>query len=266
MESKGKNRSSRDEKWVDSLKSRGKSLKNTFDLRHGAVAITASSLGEQEYCEQKVEMSLTHEEIQTESKLAGERLHEELLPMEKTTLDALIEDILTKRTYTASFHLAAKYNGYLLAGIPDAVIFRLGKPAFVIELKTTRRNPTILWPGQRVQVTTYGMLLELMGFDCSDLELSVFTLKRTKEPTEDQKKQFLGKAVWVLIGEKTKELVSSLKGALAIHTFHYNPKEARNNIEASVGGWLKQREPVPTRNPRKCKPCEFNDICRFSLV
>ena len=64
------------------------------------------------------------------------------------------------------------------------------------------------------------MLLELMGFDCSDLQLAVFTLKRTEEPTEDQKKQFLEKAVWVLI-EKTKELVSSLKGALAIHTFRY---------------------------------------------
>ncbi len=255
-----------DDRWIDSLKSRENIVDNSLELRHGALAITASSLGQQQYCEQKVEMSLTHEEIQTESKLAGERLHEELLPMEKTTLDALIEDILTKKTYTASFPLAAKYNGYLLAGIPDAVIFRLGKPAFILELKTTRRNPTVLWPSQRVQVTTYGMLLELMGFDCSDLELSVFTLKRTKEPTEDQKKQFLGKAVWVLIGEKTKELVSSLKGALAIHTFHYNPKEARDNIEPSIGYWLKQREPVPTRNPRKCKPCEFNDICPFSLV
>ena len=155
----------------------------------------------------------------------------------------------------------ALHSKYCLYACPHC-----GFEACASLLKTTRRNPTVLWPSQRVQVTTYGMLLELMGFDCSDLELSVFTLKRTKEPTEDQKKQFLGKAVWVLIGEKTKELVSSLKGALAIHTFHYNPKEARDNIEPSVGYWLKQREPVPTRNPRKCKPCEFNDICPFSLV
>lgn len=64
----------------------------------------------------------------------------------------------------------------MLIGVPNAVIFQKGRPTYVVELKTTRGNASVLYNGQRAQTVIYGLLLDQVGFDCGNLELAVIKL------------------------------------------------------------------------------------------
>jgi CRISPR/Cas system-associated exonuclease Cas4 (RecB family) len=34
----------------------------------------------------------------------------------------------------------------------------------------------------------------------------------------------------------------------------------------AIDYWLKKREPIPTKNPAKCRACEYRPVCNFSLA
>src|SRR5512136_1943628 len=107
------------------------------EFRHGVRAIRASSIGTQFFCEMKVEQGFIHGEIETEEKVEGDVLHEQLLAMRPTTRKKLMMDIEKRALYVASFPLAAEFERLSLVGVPDAVVFQNGRPTFVLELKTT---------------------------------------------------------------------------------------------------------------------------------
>jgi hypothetical protein len=48
----------------------------------------------------------------------------------------------------------------------------------VIELKTVERIPPSPWGDHVVQAQVYGLLLDLAGFDCSSLKLSIWYVRR----------------------------------------------------------------------------------------
>jgi hypothetical protein len=50
--------------------------------------------------------------------------------------------------------------------------------ARVVELKTVEVIPSSPWRDHAVQVQVYGLLLDLVGFDCSSLKLSVWYARR----------------------------------------------------------------------------------------
>jgi hypothetical protein len=73
----------KDTKWVDSLLRIKELPTANVKFRHGIHYIPASSIAEQYYCEQKVEMSYTVGDIETETKVEGRVIHDALLKMEK---------------------------------------------------------------------------------------------------------------------------------------------------------------------------------------
>lgn len=235
--------------------------------RHGVSAVSASSIGTQYFCEMKLDQSYIHGEIETEEKSEGDVLHEELLAMEPTTQKTLLEDIEKRRLVVASFPLAAEAEGLVLVGVPDAVIFQNGRPTHVVELKTTRRDASILYDGQRAQTTIYGLLLDQVGFDCRDLKLVVVKLRREAPMSEQQKSQFLDALTGALISDKNlNTLASKADGHLVPHSFPYRRDEAIRILSATRGYWLNQRTAQPTSNPNKCRACEFRKVCPSSLA
>lgn len=252
--------------WVEAVRGLKERLEaSSATLRHGIAWIPASTLAAQYYCEQKVEMEYRVGRIETESKIEGEALHKALLKMRKTTFDAIIRGIQTKTVYVASLPLAADLDGIPLVGKPDAVVFLRGCPAFVLELKTTRGDPSKLWRDQAAQVKVYGLLLDLMKFDCSQLKLVVPRLKRDGLGREVRKKEFLPRIVVALIKNSHAELEAQYRGSLRVHVLKYDGQEARNLVTWAQDYWLQRREATPTKNLLKCKACEFGKACPACL-
>lgn len=162
--------------------------------------------------------------------------------------------------------MAAGFGKLVLAGVPDAVVFQKGKPTFVLELKTTRRDATILYDGQRAQAAIYGLLLELIGFDCSDLRLAVVKLRRETPMPESEKAKFLETITSTLVsGNDLGQVASASKNQVVVHSIPYMRDEASRTVLRTEGYWLGERNPVPATNPNKCRACEFRQVCPSSL-
>lgn len=214
----------------------------------------------------KVEQDYLHGEIETEEKTGGTVLHEQLLATEKTTLDKIIENIESRPICVASFPIVAKFDDMILSGIPDAVVFVNARPAFIIELKTTKGKTTVVYDGQKAQTDVYGLLLDLLGFDCSNLKIVITKFKKESPLNTKQKTKFLSVLVSSLLEGKHKEFALASKNSIVAHISDYNKTTSSNIIEQTKGYWLHQREPIATTNPRKCMSCEFNKLCPSSLA
>ncbi len=219
----------------------------------------------QYYCELKVDNSYVKGDIQTEAKTAGDLLHEEILAMRKTTVDQVVKNIDKKPVYAASFPLASLVNGIVLAGRPDAIIFEKGRPLFVVELKTTVGDPSILYQDQEFQAGIYGLILDGMGFDCSDLTLAIVRWRRKEPATEEQRKEFLSIAMHALPSKESKLIEEVYMGRARVHLVPFNKEAILRQVDWAKEYWLSNREPLPTKNPWKCKACEFNINCPSSL-
>jgi hypothetical protein len=251
-------------KWVDSLLRIKELVITNVKFRHGTHFISASSIAEQYYCEQKVEMSYTVGDIETEAKVEGRVIHDALLKMEKTTLENLIRDIQTKDLYSASFPIFARFSDIILAGHPDAIVFMKGVPAFIIELKTMSGNVSPLWRHEKVQVGVYGLILDQMGFDCSKLKLVIIKQKRDGNLIDESyRKRFLREMVLTLLGAVKPNFPRDM---MRLHILGYNRGEVAEDVKWAMDYWLSKREPIPTRNASKCRSCEYALICPTSLI
>jgi CRISPR/Cas system-associated exonuclease Cas4 (RecB family) len=236
-------------------------------FRNGSATIAASSIAQQFYCEMKVEQEFIHGEVETEAKSEGTEIHDKLLAMRKTTLKQIVKGIETKEVLVASFPLLAKFEELTLAGVPDAIVFQRSRPTYVIELKTTARgNTAIVYEDQRTQAYVYGLLLELMGFDCSSLKLIVVRHRSSAPLSSRAKSKFLGALVESLLTGRADQIALKSRNEIVAHPFTYTKLHAIRAIRDKKGYWLNEREPVPTRNPNKCKACEFESVCPSSLT
>ncbi len=252
--------------WRETLLDASRNLpRSPIPLRHGLPFIPASAMAGQYYCELKVDNSFVKGDIRTEAKTEGDVLHEEILAMQKTTVEKVVNNIDEKPVYTASFPLASLVNGVVLAGRPDAVIFVKGRPLFVVELKTTVGDPGILYQDQEFQAGIYGLILEGMGFDCRELNLAIVRWRRNEPVTDEQRKEFLSIAMLALPSKKPKLIEELYRGKARVHLVSFNKEAILQQVEWAKDYWLSNREPLPTKNPWKCKACEFNNTCPSSL-
>ena len=225
--------------------------------------VVASSIAQQYYCEAKVEQSYVHGDIPSEAKEAGTNLHEEVLAMEKVELKDLVERIEKAPLLTASFGVHGRILDVDVAGMPDAVVFEKSVPRWVIELKTTKGDPTRLWDDQLVQVRVYGLLLEKMGFDCSKMRLALVRW-RQEDVRGPRKEEMLSRITRSLMRGETKELEARF--GMRFFLFPHDAGEAERAVAWAQGYWLGRRGAVPSSSPGKCKICEYSAICPYSLV
>jgi CRISPR/Cas system-associated exonuclease Cas4 (RecB family) len=249
-------------KWKDSLK---EPLERRSTFRFAQPFVPVSSLAQQYYCEAKVEQEYIHGEIPTEVKNVGTDLHNHIFAMEKVKLEELIEHIEKDAKLTATFGLQGKIADLDIVGIPDAVVFLKAKPTWIIELKTTRGDPSRLWTEQLVQVRIYGMLMEQMGFDCSVLKLALVRWRQDDvKNSSRQRETMLPRITNALLRGKTSGLEG--KHAKKFFVFPHNPSEAIRAVEWAQDYWLEKRAAIPTDNSKKCSACEYNSLCPHSLV
>jgi predicted RecB family nuclease len=234
-------------------------------FRHGISIVPTSGIAEQFYCEQKVEMEYIHGEIETEAKTEGERLHEQLIQMTKTTRADLITSIKREKVLVASFPIYAKYAGLVIVGVPDAVVFLKGIPSHLIELKTTKGDTSVLWRDQLLQAQVYGLILDEMGFDCSKLKLVVLRVRRQNGFSDESKERFLNESIRELLNGLDKTTTNKADGS-TINIVSYSKQDMLSEFNWAQGYWLSQRGPQPSQSIAKCRVCEFSEMCPQSLA
>ncbi|HXW37949.1 MAG TPA: PD-(D/E)XK nuclease family protein, partial [Nitrososphaerales archaeon] len=246
--------------WRESL---AESPGSSEGLKFGQDFVPVSSIAQQFYCEVKVEHQFVHGDIPTEAKGVGTELHEQILFMEKVRVEDLIDHIAGLPRLTASFVLHGKVGAMEVVGIPDAIVFENSKPRWVVELKTTGGDPSRLWKDQELQARIYGLLLENMGFDCSDLELAVVRWRQKDAKEVKQKEEMLSMITRSLFDGTSRALEARL--GTKFFLFPHDKAQAEVAVRWAQDFWLGKREPVPTDNPGKCRVCEYNSLCRFNL-
>ncbi len=239
-------------------------LSGEKNFRHDASFVAVSTIAGQFYCEYKVENEFAFGEVPTEAKDAGTDLHDELIPQEPITERQFAELVSRKEPSYAVLRVWATVGGLRIVGEPDHIVWSEGRPLWLVELKTTRGDPTSLWPDQMNQVRIYGLLLELMGFDCSRLRLALVRL-RAGELTEEERGLWMERVSTHLESGKLAELEAKYRNAMKVHLLSHDRAAAEASVMEKRGYWLGEREATSSTSVGKCKACEYCSVCPKSL-
>jgi PD-(D/E)XK nuclease superfamily len=234
------------------------------EFRHDTAFIAVSAIAEQFYCEYKVENEFAFGEIPTEAKDTGTELHDELIPQVTITKNQFVKLVERKEPSFAVLRVWGDVEGLRVIGIPDHMVWSEGRPLWLVELKTTRGDPASLWPDQENQIRIYGLLLELMGFDCSRLRLALVRV-RTEGLTDEEKRLWVEKVSAPLQSGKVAELEAEYKGSMKVHVLSHDRPTAEGRIKEKRGYWIGEREPTSSTSVGKCRACEYSSVCPKSL-
>ena len=95
-----------------------------------------------------------------------------------------------------------------------------------------------------------------MGFDTSKLFYAI-VIANPKAKDDSNLKEKVVHAVYV---NGLKKAILHINNA-RIYVHKFDQKEAELNLNWAINFWKKKREAVPTRNPNKCRSCEYNLKC-----
>ena len=234
------------------------------EFRHGTSFVAVSSIAEQYYCEYKLENEFAVGEIPTEAKDSGTALHDELMPTEKISQKEFAKLVSKEEPTLAVLGVWGSAGRLKVVGVPDHIIWSQSKPLWVVELKTTKGDPSPLWEDQENQARVYGLLLEKMGFDCTGMRLAVVRLK-SDQLSEQEKKEWILKVSAALMWNAVQELEMKYQGRMKIHVLNHEMERAENAVRDGSGYWLGEREPRSSTSEAKCRACEYNNVCPKSL-
>jgi len=235
--------------------------KGEGELRFNSLFVKASDIAGQYFCEKKVEMKHLIGEIPTERKLRGTKAHEKLLEGAiKIKRGDLWKNLYGNKPVLApEMLLLTVYKDVVLAGRPDSILFMKGLPLIIFEYKFSRsRSP---FTDHHVQARTYGILLTNMGFDTGRLLYAIVMVDPAARVDKKMRRQVFNS----VIKNGLKEAVLETEGA-RIYINRFNQEEAKRDIDWAIEFWKMEREAIPTRNPNKCKSCEYNEKCDKSLI
>ncbi|MDG6949590.1 MAG: hypothetical protein JRM77_07080 [Nitrososphaerota archaeon] len=235
------------------------------EFRHGTGLVGVATLSGQFYCEYKVENEFALGEVPSEAKEAGTELHDELMPTEEIAPEDFARLVSRKGPNYAVLGLWGVIGGLRLVGVPDHMIWSQGRPTWLVELKTTRGDPIPLWRDQEIQARVYGLLLDSMGFDCSNLRLAVVRL-RSGALDDGEKRDWTAKVSRALIDGTIDELEREHRGSMKIHILRHERNVAEAAVAAKRGYWTGEREPTSSESIAKCRACEYNKVCVKSLT
>jgi hypothetical protein len=201
-------------------------------------------------------MTYVHGKVETEAKTVGTAAHEKLA---EDAVRVRREDLWRKiysptPIFALEMFLIAKFGDTVLAGKPDAVLFRRGRPQVVFEYKFSRSD--VAYPSYHVQAQTYGLLLQNMGFNTANLYYAIVVAR----PETKGNKEFRKEAIRTVIANGPKIGSHVIKDA-KIYINKYSPALAEMDLAWAVQFWRSQRQAKPTGNKNKCAKCEYQIQC-----
>ena len=214
---------------------------------------------------------------------SGTKGHEELSRDAVSVTPKEFEQALAKNKHVLlqESRFETTVNGAHIVGVPDLVDFRARRCLLILEFKfSARPNPFI---DRYVQAQLYGWLLQRNGYDVTRLDCAVCVVRPVWTANSGISKLqtltelgFLEEvaAVCITARKKMKQHPMAKRDPLTIeedawtlHFYRYEEAAAEKSMRWALGYWLGNREPVPTKNPSKCRKCAFNaaGVCSSAL-
>ncbi|NIQ06712.1 MAG: hypothetical protein GWO20_13575 [Candidatus Korarchaeota archaeon] len=242
--------------------------KKDYGLLHDYQAVGPSTIARQFFCERKVDFRCKHGEIHTEEKQLGAEIHDaQLIGTKHISTEELIKSIEQKWVLIVhELPLSAEIKGFPVRGRVDTVIFFQGYPRIVAELKNTTSTPRI-YQNHRVQARMYGLLLDAVGFDCSDLELLIASQHVNAQQRNPPKGFYPKDLDQIVIHLRSHGKVNRLRRKENYYRelFPFDRDQALKELAWATEYWWGTREAIPTRNTNKCKVCEYKECERKDL-
>lgn len=223
-------------------------------------ALAPSKIAGQFYCEKQVDLAREHGDLETAAKARGTEAHEQAAAGAESISDGTFWAALERgeRQILVESPFIGEAADFLIGGIPDAVLFEGGTAQLLFERKTTSR-PTQLYKNQRLQAWLYGFILESLGFDTAELTIAILSHEQSLDPAvgkELQRQVMVGYERW---DHGEHELIDSPRAIL--HLAAFSRVEYLEDLNWALGYWRGERDPIPTSNAGKCRPCEYRDVC-----
>lgn len=277
-------------------RSRSTRRKKTPWDRYPYPELRTTIIAEQSYCEKRVALWLKDpgdlvsvpRELEDHPRAATQKLLSDLGTLGHAAISDQAQPVdpaqftvrlaMGGRMWLAESKFSADFQGFPLAGIPDAVCFEDGKAAAVHEYKFT--DSTQLQMSHRVQLLIYGYLLEQSGFDVSNLLLTCVLIPRRfasnqqavispeaanliRDAVADVARRQKASKSWRLADFGLSDGVSVI-----VRAFRYDRARAEAELTFFADFWSGTRMAWPTRKPEKCSRCLYNSLrhCNTSLI
>jgi CRISPR/Cas system-associated exonuclease Cas4 (RecB family) len=236
-----------------------------WDRFDEANTVAVTDISSQLYCEKQVDLEREHGERDTKAKKRGREIHRRALrpgnKRKRGNMWGAIERGERQVAQETSF--IGEAAEFLIVGVPDTVVFHQGKPQLIFERKSTK-NAHKLFPNQRIQPWLYGYILQSLGFATDELKIAILT--HTQSLDKDRGRRLQMKIIQnsVSIEGESKILIDDPTAKL--YQFEYSPIEYLKEFRYRLEYWRGSRDPEPTENQNKCRPCLFKDVCPDCLV
>ena len=128
----------------------------------------------------------------------------------------------------------------------------------VFEFKFTKNQ--IAYLSHHIQVLTYGIILDRMGFDTSKLFYAIVTA----DPVTKGNKKFRSEVIKTAIENGPKEAIIPIRNA-TVHVHKFKPLDIESQLCWAIDYWKNSREAALTNNLNKCSRCEYQTKCRSPI-
>jgi len=225
------------------------------EFRKQAIPVYLAS--EYWYCAAKIFHSKRLSEVSAKQKQIGKEMHELkatenlrslkgiLIPIKPESVEQLqnmmfrqVSKAITEKIILANSYETTLYYGVLsklnCIGVPDAIDCTDGINPVVVERKFVKNIPAEPWLDHKIQVQIYMMTLQELGFLAVESRLEYWSadskqlIRTFKQKLDDGLKEKAIRAI--------RETAQIVKGS--------------NNL-------------IPTKNPSKCKVCEYRVLCKW---
>lgn len=212
-------------------------------------SIPVSTIASQFYCEKKVELGVKLGAERNNAMLAGAVGHGADLPFlsqekPEKLWERATKPTARKPTEIREFRLVGRFGDFLVQGRADVASLFRGRAVQVLEFKF--RGTKQVYDSDIVQCGLYGLLLQSMGFDTSELKLKVVVFDQNDK--DDALIMYNSPELRLLVEPVEREIL-------------FDEKKAGENLEWALEYWNGAREAIPTKNPQKCRACEFRARC-----
>ena len=230
-------------------------------LRFGRNAVSISSIAQQYYCEKALELSHEHPLPPTQKMKQGEAGHESVTTLaEPVSKEECFKEALIEREKPVCIYalgIAWEHKGIPIIGLVDEAWFREGNVELVVERKFS--NSLKIYSPYHVQAQLYCLGLGEMGFNNSDTNYRIMVFKRGCVDCPE-------------LEQRSCSIFNNLKsyqcdkGESIIYTYEFDKQTILKDLDWAIEFWLAKRDAIPTKVQAKCKACQHNRLCEFSLA
>ena len=231
-------------------------------LRFGRSMVSISNIAQQYYCEQKLDLESEYPMPPTEQMQKGGAGHEAAATLgvavskEEAIKDAVVER--EEAIFICEFNIAWVHKGVPIIGMVDEAWFREGNVDLVVERKFS--NALSVYSPYHVQAQLYCLGLGEMGFNNESTNYRIIVLKRSCHECE----KLINRSCPIFAFERTDFHCD--KGESKAFVYPFKKEKIVEDLDWALDFWKNERKAIPTRNPAKCRACEYSEMCKSSLV